>query len=573
MPKDNEEWTITLGSLNGWGGLCPAYFDNSYPYYGNKNHASEAIDVDLIDPNVLSQGPASTDVTNGNEVGALKDSGCIVAITRSVVATNVAYGIGKKKLYSIADTTMSASGTFPHTITGSGVITGCDVCHYKGNLFYSYNDSALGGAGVTNGNIGKCTISTFAFDDTYWTVTASGTALENAVHFMLVAGDDVLYITNGRYVATLSGTTAVATAIDFWEDSITVALAWNGNRVKVGVNRPNISGSNFNTSAIYNWDGYSPSWEGDPIELEGQIGAMYVKNGVEYVWWKDAITDGGYNLGYVSGLRIKVLRRYSGSLPNQAQIGEYDGHIAWLSSGKLVMWGAKDADVEYKMFQYCQAEYSTTIGAFAAPFGTPLISSSKSAEFTAAVTNIITSEAHGLLNGNTVVLGTSSALPAGLSVDTTYYVVQKTDDTFKLSTSSGGDEVDITGTGTGTHTWYRHSLSKFSTTSYSVDARYKTLAFKVSGVDYYSQIDLVMVECEPLSSGAACDFTLTYNKGATTLALDQFAYSATDATTRRKIMNRGPDVEDFRLDVSWANATTQFKIRSIQIKGHYKKDN
>lgn len=68
----------------------------------------------------------------------------------------------------------------------------------------------------------------------------------------------------------------------------------------------------------------------------------------------------------------------------------------------------------------------------------------------AGVTNdAIQSAAHGLANDTRVmvmnVLGTS--LPAGLTEGTVYYVVSTATDTFKLSTTSGGAAVNITGQG------------------------------------------------------------------------------------------------------------------------------
>lgn len=42
-------------------------------------------------------------------------------------------------------------------------------------------------------------------------------------------------------------------------------------------------------------------------------------------------------------------------------------------------------------------------------------------------------------------------LPAGLSVDTDYYIISASSTTFKLSATLGGGAVDITSTGTGTH--------------------------------------------------------------------------------------------------------------------------
>jgi len=75
------------------------------------------------------------------------------------------------------------------------------------------------------------------------------------------------------------------------------------------------------------------------------------------------------------------------------------------------------------------------------------------ANFTAATTDIITSATHGLSDNDVVVLTTTDTLPAGLSTSTRYYVTSATTNTFKLTTSINGDVVDITDTGTGTHTW------------------------------------------------------------------------------------------------------------------------
>ena len=87
--------------------------------------------------------------------------------------------------------------------------------------------------------------------------------------------------------------------------------------------------------------------------------------------------------------------------------------------------------------------------------------------FTAATSDLITSAAHGLANGDIVTVATSNTLPTGLSANTDYYVIEKTDDTFKLSATSGGSAVDITGTGTGTHTWYRAESPEVESIGYS----------------------------------------------------------------------------------------------------------
>jgi len=93
------------------------------------------------------------------------------------------------------------------------------------------------------------------------------------------------------------------------------------------------------------------------------------------------------------------------------------------------------------------------------------------ATFTAAVTDICTATAHGLKNGDMVVLTTATTLPAGLALATVYWVIEVATNTFKLSatpvpnytTGLGGDgyqPVDITDIGTGAHTFTMHDIGK-----------------------------------------------------------------------------------------------------------------
>jgi len=82
----------------------------------------------------------------------------------------------------------------------------------------------------------------------------------------------------------------------------------------------------------------------------------------------------------------------------------------------------------------------------------------KTAAFTAAITDIITSAAHGLKNGDMVVLTTTDTLPDGLALATVYLVHQATTDTFELINKATGASVDITDAGTGTHTFTMHDV-------------------------------------------------------------------------------------------------------------------
>ena len=102
--------------------------------------------------------------------------------------------------------------------------------------------------------------------------------------------------------------------------------------------------------------------------------------------------------------------------------------------------------------------------------------SENSATFTAATSDIITSAAHGLSDGDCVTVASGTTLPAGLSASTYYYVINSATNTFKLSTSPGGTAVDITDAGTGTHTWYQEvagvifDVSDYRHVEVSIDA-------------------------------------------------------------------------------------------------------
>jgi hypothetical protein len=60
----------------------------------------------------------------------------------------------------------------------------------------------------------------------------------------------------------------------------------------------------------------------------------------------------------------------------------------------------------------------------------------------------------GFVEGKQVYFETTGVLPAGLALETPYYIRDLTTSTMKLASESGGAAIDITDTGTGTHTIY-----------------------------------------------------------------------------------------------------------------------
>lgn len=76
--------------------------------------------------------------------------------------------------------------------------------------------------------------------------------------------------------------------------------------------------------------------------------------------------------------------------------------------------------------------------------------------FTAATTDVCTDTSHGLSTGDVVTLTTDNTLPAGLESGRKYWVETLTANTFYLHSSpqiTNATRVDITDTGTGTHSY------------------------------------------------------------------------------------------------------------------------
>lgn len=70
---------------------------------------------------------------------------------------------------------------------------------------------------------------------------------------------------------------------------------------------------------------------------------------------------------------------------------------------------------------------------------------------TIASPGVVTWNAHGFSAGMPVAFSTTGALPTGLSVGTTYYVVSPTTNTFQVSATSGGAAINTSGSQSGTH--------------------------------------------------------------------------------------------------------------------------
>lgn len=111
------------------------------------------------------------------------------------------------------------------------------------------------------------------------------------------------------------------------------------------------------------------------------------------------------------------------------------------------------------------------VGGFEAIYEYPNLPTNNAATgtFTAATTDICTKASHGFQTGDRVRVSSSTTLPAGLAAATTYYVIYLSSSTFKLASTdalaTAGTAVDISDTGTGTHSivGYENVIGLFTT--------------------------------------------------------------------------------------------------------------
>lgn len=369
-------WGIEINNFNG--GFSPKWYAESYPSYGNKNQAGAMTNADISNPGYLTQGPGLTTLTNGTEAGAITT--LIKGVTKEPPVSGACYGTGGRILNRIGSTAVVNTGSFPHTISASGFSDedGEDVCHYKGNVYYSFNE------GVVQGDIGIYDKATTFNDDWGSTVPSGAAQLQYGPHQIIVGGNDIMYIANGVYVASWDGTTFIPQALDLPTGAVVQSLAWNQDRLYIAANTSTLVGTNKPTASVYIWDTVSSSWETE-IRLMGNVGALHNKNGTVFVWYRDmSDTTGGFKMGYINGAGITDIANYTGGVPAYYQVTDYKDFILWVSSDLIYAWGSGNKDLQVKLFQWADGGYST-VGGLVCPFGDiVLVASNQSTSYKVA---------------------------------------------------------------------------------------------------------------------------------------------------------------------------------------------
>ncbi len=368
-------WSINLENLS-HGGFAPLWFRETYPSYGNKNQAGNMVNIDMTNPGYIQQGPGLANLTNGTEGGEVTT--LIKGIDNEANA-GFAYAVGGNQLYKLSSTTVVSDANFAHTIDKAAVTdeAGEDVAFYQGNIYYTYGHS--GGAG----DIGLLQLDS-TFDDDFGSTIPSGAGALTGntgglTPYQMVMGNDILYISNRRYVATLNASALTLQALDFPAFHVISSIQWNQDRLWIGVNIDYAASATRPRGAIYTWDGTTDSWETE-IKVDGTVGGLYTKNGIVFFFYRDASSTTEYRLAYVKGNTYEDLATFEGSLPNYAQVSEYKGFLIWSSSGLIYAFGSGDPNMPLRFFQLADGGY-TTVGGIATPFGTPFISSTQSTSF------------------------------------------------------------------------------------------------------------------------------------------------------------------------------------------------
>lgn len=352
------DFAIDLEGFND--GLAPLAHIDSKTFLGSKGQASE-MKADIVSlPGYVQQSPGLANLTNGNQAGVVGE--LIRFILDSPTAADTTYAVGTGKLFKLSSTTVTNGGTpsWPQTITD--MTSGESIIRCQDNLFIFFNKSS-------GGDIATMPLSTEAIDPD-WGSTADQ-ALIKAPH--PVAGkEDIICFGNGRYLGVyVQGSATLDTQkLDFGSGAEVADVVFNSNVWWIAVNY-----GEGRRSQVYLYDGSAISNQlSDEAGIGSQkIGFLYVQNGNVFVAYQD-LSSGGYSLGWLSGRQLKPLRYFTGTLPDHRQKTLYKNTILFISSGNLWSVGAAVDQLSIQASILADGGYST-LGAVAAPFGTPMVSS------------------------------------------------------------------------------------------------------------------------------------------------------------------------------------------------------
>jgi hypothetical protein len=361
MADSNDKYII-LNNFNA--GFSPLAFKDRLTEVGGGGHASYMKNCDVIDGRI-TQGPGLANLTNGTHAGVVDQ--LISFIMDKAVASDQSYAIGTSKLFQISSTAVANTGIWPHAVTG--MTSGQSIFNLQGNLYYLYNKAS-------GGDIGKYDLDSTFTDN--WGSLADA-ALESASH-PVDTKEDIAVFGNGQYVGTYlaNSDTLTVQKLDFGAGSVVSDVIFANNYWYLVVNS-GVSGRM--KGQVYLWNAGALETVLDDETGVGiqEIGFLMMINGIVWLAYRDE-TEGGFIIGYISGRQVVPMSRYTGTLPNFQQKTLYKGTILTLSDGLAYSAGAIVPELPFQLSQVAPGGYDT-VGAVAAPFGTPMVASTQNTSY------------------------------------------------------------------------------------------------------------------------------------------------------------------------------------------------
>ena len=571
------KYSILINDIS-QGGFAPRWYGETYPNFGNKNQAGAMTNIDMTNAGYIQQGPGLANLTNGSQAAAATT--LIKGALDFAASTDLTYGVGGAKLYSLSSTVLTSDLTWPHTIA-KNVVTGEDgedVGLYKGRLYYTYNHTNSVGSSTTQFDITNPSGTTFRY-------TYDTTGTDPAITAVTFPAGSQVTVNIANASAGNNGTfTITASAANYFEVDNPAGVAEVNKTIGAGslvVLAGDIGKYDLVSTFDDDWGSTVPSGMGSLVGgvphqiIVGGNDTMYISNG-RYVTSYDGTTLIPQALDLPTGAIIQSITWISdrlwiaanrtnltGNNKNAASIFIWDGTTdSWEAEIKLM--GTTGGLHVKNGILYCFYQDVTSTGGYKLAY----VSGSNIADlanFTGGLPAFyqITDYKDFLLfnsNGDLWAFGSGDKdLPVRLFqiADGGYATVGCVICPFGTPIVASWDAGS------------NYRLAKFS--GYDTNSSWKSTIFDITGDTKNIGVDSVRINFEQLTSGARVDWSLVNNQGRTIYS-DIISFAKLGADTSAYYPLNGLVAENFRVQFSYANGSTSatVPIRNVKIYGSTK---
>ncbi len=235
-----------------------------------------------------------------------------------------------------------------------------------------------------------------------------------------------------------------------------------------------------------------------PVEMEANFFSGQLDDGMLY-------PDSRFALNFV--LQTQLAGNAQGRIDFRFVTGMFSHEGAETRDINAITWTAQ-------LTRALPLTEATTLRSVA--IGITRQTSVKIGTFTAATNDLLTCNGHGLLLDAKVRFASIGVLPAGLSVDTDYFVIASglTANNLKVSATLGGAAIDITDTGTGTHTLFARDVRGGII---AIDGQ-QAATFIPPALPFTFRCELRNFDCENVAAGAKGSLIARVNSPACSIA-------------------------------------------------------